>query len=131
MSNKLNRLFPEAAKTFQETPTETTIKNAVPILNIENIVSELERGDVPKELMFFRGGKNAQFRKKLEMFWLNDNIKKFVNYLESNECNELLKRNKMSINNEKFKIFFDNVNNGESILDFIAVNKTMVRSCSR
>ena len=54
------------------------------------------------------------------MFGLDVNIKTFLNYLESDECYELLKRSKMSIHIEACNIFFDNVNSGKNILDFIA-----------
>ena len=37
-SNKLNRLLPEAAKIFQETPAEASIKNEISISNIENLL---------------------------------------------------------------------------------------------
>ena len=35
MNNKLKKLFPEAAKIFDETPNETTVKNETPIPNIK------------------------------------------------------------------------------------------------
>ena len=123
MGDKLNKMFPEAANIFQETPTETAVKNEISIPNLQKITSELERGAVPKELMFFRGGENVQLRKKLDIFGLNVNIETFLNYLELGECSELLKRSKMSIHMKTCNIFFDNVNNGETILDFIAAQQ--------
>ena len=123
MRNKLNRLFPEAAKIFQEIPTEAAVKNEIPIPNIQKIARELERAAVPKDVMFFRGGENAQFCKKIEMFGLNYDIEKLLNYLESDECYELLNRNKMSIHIETGNIFFENASSGENILDFIAAQQ--------
>ena len=91
MSEKLNKLLWEADKIFQETSAEIESKNEIPVPNLQNI-AELERGVFPKILGFFRGSQNAKFWKKLEIFGLGKYMKKSVDYQESEECNELLKR---------------------------------------
>ena len=48
-------------------------------------------------------------KKKFEMFGLNDDTKKFLDCLESDECHELLERNEMTIHIETGNIFFDNL----------------------
>ena len=92
MSDKLNKLFWEADKIFPETSAEIESKNEIPIPNLQKIDTELERGVFPKILGFFRGSENAKFWKKIEIFGLGKCMKKFVDYQESEECNELLKR---------------------------------------
>ena len=67
MSHKLNRLFPETEKVFEEALTETAVENEILIPNIKKTASKLERDDVPKELMFICGGENPQFRRKFDM----------------------------------------------------------------
>lgn len=48
-SNKLNRLFPEAANLFQEAPETAAVKNQIPIGNIEKISRDLERCVIPED----------------------------------------------------------------------------------
>lgn len=60
--DKLNRLFPEAANIFQETSTENGCQKWN---SYKKTAAELERSAALKELMFLRGGENAQFCKKL------------------------------------------------------------------
>ena len=69
MSNKLNRLFPVAAKIFEKTPTEAAVKNKIPISSIQKTASELKRGVIPKELMFFRGNENDLISQKAPIIW--------------------------------------------------------------
>ena len=120
MSDGLNRLFPEAAKIFQQAPAETDVKNEISIPNLEKIASQLEGGAVPKELVFFRGSENAQFCKKLELF---GDMEQFLDYLESEDSYELLKVSKISIHMEAGIMFFDDVNSGESIFDFFTAQQ--------
>ena len=56
----------------------------------------------------------------LQLFGLKDDMEKFLNYLDSDECYELLKRNKMTTYIETGNTLFDNINSGERVLDFIA-----------
>ena len=73
--------------------------------------------------MFLDGGKNTQFCRKLKMFGLSDDMKKFLDYLESDEYYELFKSNRMSIHIETGNLIFDDANSGESIFDFFAAQK--------
>ena len=73
--------------------------------------------------MFFGGGENTQFCRKLKMFGLSDDMEKFLDYLESDEYYELFKSNRMSIHIETGNIIFDDANSGESIFDFFAAQK--------
>ena len=113
MSKKLQRLFLEADEIFQETSAEIESKNEIPTSNLQTIAAELERGFFLNILQLFRVGENAQFRKNLEMFGMGEEMEKLVDYLESEGCHELLRRNKMSIHIVTGNIFFDIVNSGK------------------
>lgn len=63
------------------------------IPNIEKIIAQLEKGSMPKKVMFSQGGENNKFWKKIEMFGPKQDSKKFLDYLKSDEWYELLKRN--------------------------------------
>ena len=76
-------------------------------------------GAFPKALQFFRGGENEQLQKNLKCLGWGKNGK-IVDYLESEEFHILVRHNKMSILIDIRNIFFDNINSGESIFDFIA-----------
>lgn len=49
ISNKLNRLFPEATKLFQEATETAAVKNEILIGNIEKISRDLERCAIPED----------------------------------------------------------------------------------
>ena len=50
MNNNLNK----------DLPVDITVKNEIPIINVEKIIAQLEKGSMPKELMLFRGGENIK-----------------------------------------------------------------------
>ena len=98
MSKKLQRLFLEADEIFQETSAEIESKNEIPTSNLQTIAAELERGF---------------FLNILQLFGMGEEMEKLVDYLESEGCHELLRRNKMSIHIGTGNIFFDIVNSGK------------------
>ena len=73
----------------------------------------------PRVLQFIRSGENA-----IEMG-------KFFEYLEYEECYELLRRNKMSIHTDTGNIFVDNINSGEIFLILLLLKKITVRNCCK
>ena len=107
MSKTLQKLFPGADEIFQEIEN----KNEIPISNLQTIAAELERGVFPRLSNSSAVVKMHNFEKNIEIFRLGEEMEKFVDYLEPEECHELLRHNKMVIHTDLGEIF-DNVNSG-------------------
>ena len=116
--DNLNKLFPKAEKVFQDQPIKDEIKNEVSHPTMEKVIEQLNVGITPSELQFFTGGKNKKFENKVNFLVIDQNGRQFLEYLQSDECSEIFKRNKITIYIETGNLFFNNVNTNESIYDF-------------
>ena len=114
LDENLQRVFPEADRVFNAKPEEAREN-----LAFEESSSTLERGEIPRELEFFTGDENNNFRQRLNKLNLNDRNRDFVDYLMSEECRDALERDNISIHIDSGDIFINNQNTGESIYDFI------------
>ena len=91
--------------------------------NIYNdFADQLDRDKIPEELEFFSGG-SEQARSlfsKLDSFKLIDRGNEdFVNYLATEECQDALERDGISIHIPTRNIFINNENTGESLYTFL------------
>ena len=79
----------------------------------------MNKSGIPFELEFFVGGEeNVDLQNKIIQLGVDEDGLKFLNYLQSDHCGELMKTNKIKIHTESGNLFFDNVNSNESIYDF-------------
>ena len=82
------------------------------------ILTRIGEDDTPLEFEFFTGGKN---KKK---FYINRDIGPssnnldFLDFLQSNQCKQVLVNNKVKIHIETGNIYYDHQDTNESILDF-------------
>ena len=84
MTDKLNTLFPEAAKIFADV-SNVRPKDELVILNINVLAKALDKGIAPKELQTFCRGENKHFVERLYRLGLDTSSVKFANYLQSKE----------------------------------------------
>ena len=111
-------MFPETDKIFQEMSAEIESKNEIPISKLQVIAAELE---IPRFYNSVMVVKMPNFEKKLAMFRWEEEMKKLVDLLESEEFHELLRRNKLSTYiSADFKIRNSKT---ESIFSFIAARQ--------
>ena len=67
---------------------------------ITEILSKIDKGKVPKQLEFFEGGQNKEFEYRLKLIGsLTDSIK-FLEFLQSDFCQEIFIENKLKIHIE-------------------------------
>ena len=115
-SEDLNKLFPKAEEVFNK---EEKIKNEIALLNYNNIMKELNRSQIPLKLDFFVGGEeNMDLQNKIIQLSIDEDGLEFLSYLQSEYCDELMKRNKIKIHLESGNLFFNNKDSGESIYSF-------------
>ena len=99
---------------FQADTNQTATNN-----RFEDFSRTLEKGQIPRELEFFNGGENQNFRANLNSLGLSQENSDFVDYLTSEDCRDVLERDNISIHVESGDIFINNQNTGESIYNFL------------
>ena len=81
LSDQLSKLFPKvqdgsASITLDNDADKT---NGLPIPTLTDILSKIDKGEVPKQLEFFEGGQNREFEKKVKLIGLSADS---IEYLE-------------------------------------------------
>ena len=93
-------------------------ENELPIPEVTEISSKIDKGEVPKQLEFFERGQNKEFEDKMKLIGLSTDSIKFLEFLQSDFCQELFIENKLKIHIETGNIFFNNLDTNESIYGF-------------
>ena len=78
ISAKLNTISPKATKILEDEAASERVKKEIVIPNLTKIFDSLEKGQTPKQLQYFYGGENREFRKKRYQFGLNKDNKNFL-----------------------------------------------------
>ena len=111
-SEELNRFFPEANKKIAG--KEEKIDD-LPLQNLVDIFSKIDKGEIPKELNFFAGALNHAFENKVRSLSISS---EFSGFLQSYICADIMKVNELKINVESRNIYHDNNDTNESIYGF-------------
>ena len=99
--NELN-LLEQLAKLFPDTGEKITEENnqkinQLPFNNSAEILSEIDRCEVPKQFEFFKGGISPEFETKAQTIGLSSDSIEFLDFLQLDICEDLLKNNKHKI----------------------------------
>ena len=113
LDENLQDIFPDADHVFEADPHEAREN-----VKYEDFSTTLEKGEIPRELEFFQGERNENFRQNLNSLGLSEENQQFVDYLTSEECRDILERDNIQIHIDSGNIFVNNQNTGESISDF-------------
>ena len=114
-SDELNRLFPEANEKIAE--QEEKIGD-LPLNNLVDILSKIDKGEIPKELNFFVGGLNNEFENRVRSLGISTSSSEFLDFLQSDICADIMKANKLKIHVESGNIYHDNNDTNKSIYSF-------------
>ena len=118
LDQNLKDVFGEGEAVLNEPlPTEPS----APTFEVNNyFADQLDRGEIPEEILFYRGGEGAS---QLQRHIINNGLEigneSFVEFLATEECQEALARDGISIHVPTGQIFVNNENIGESIFDFL------------
>ena len=117
LDKNLKDVFGEAEAVLNEPPPEPS----APSFEInDNFADQLDRGEIPEEILFYRGGEGAnQLQRHIINTGLEIGKESFVEFLAAEECQEALARDGISIHVPIGQIFVNNENIGESIFDFL------------
>ena len=83
---QLSKLFPEveddSGKYDSQDNNDDQKLNELHIPELREILSKIDKGEVPKQLEFFEGGKNKEFQDKVKLIgWSTDSIE-LLEFLE-------------------------------------------------
>ena len=81
--------------------------NDLPIQQLIEILSKIDKGEVPKQLNFLEGGEKIEFENRVKSVGLSTNSTQFLDVLESDFCQEILIQNKLKIYTETGNIFLN------------------------
>ena len=115
LDGNLRDVFPEADEALAESDIKK--ENA----RFADFSDQLDRGEIPEELKFFSGGRsnsNSLFQ-RLEAHNLIEGNQDFIEYLATDECQNALERDGISIHLSSGDIFINNENTGESLYTFL------------
>ena len=122
LSEQLQGIFPdvdEIIKKESETFKETSQDLDQIIYKLSKPNDYGENDQVTFEFEFFTGGVNPKFDSFVKRYGLaNENIQ-FVDFLQSDNCNEILQSNGLKIHVETGNIYYNDTDNNESIFDFM------------
>ena len=84
MSTQLSKLFPEVEDSTKIIDDKNNVKiNELPIQQLTEILSKIDKGEVPKPLNFFEGGENIEFENRVKSVGLSTNSTQFLDFLQS------------------------------------------------
>ena len=116
LDENLREVFPEADKVLED---DENVKGSQ---LLEDFSKQLDEGEIPDELKFFSGGKseNDPLYQQIERNNLVQGNTEFLEYLATEECQDALQRDGISIHVPTGDIFIDNQNTGESLYSFLS-----------
>ena len=122
LSEQLSKPFPEVedgdGKYVSQDNDDDQKINELPIPELTEILSKIDKGEAPKQLEFFEGGQNKEFEGKVKLIDLLTDSIEFLEFLQSDFCQEIFIQNKLKIHIETGNIFFNNLDTNESIYGF-------------
>ena len=88
----------------------------VELSQLSKTLSEINRGEAPKQLQFVTGGENQDFESRAKVIGFSTDSSEFLNFLKSSICADLLANNKLKIHTETGHIYFDNTDTNEKYI---------------
>ena len=125
LSTQLSKLFPEVedSKKIIDDKNDEKI-NELSILQ-KFCPKQLNIFEVPKQLNIFEKGENMEFENRVTSIGFSTDSIQFLDFLQSNFCQEILIQNKLKILIETGNIFFNNLDTNESIYNFFQKQENM------
>lgn len=118
LSDCLTWLFPDIDEVEEEKVKDKN--NEMEIDQVTEILARIDNDTIPLELQFFNGCVNQTFENYAKTFGLSPSNLEFLEFLQSDECKEILLTNKLQIHIETGNIYYNNQDTNESIYDFFS-----------
>ena len=85
----------------------------------KEIKEDFYEAAVPRQLDFFYGEENSNFNQVIKFLSPSNENREFITFLLSNQEQNLMANNSLSIHIESGDIFYENFNTGENFYNFI------------
>ena len=124
LDTNLREIFPDADEALYENEASKRRQQFFPYSfrtpNESEILTELDKDEIPQELEFLSGGAEQarSLLSRIDSHNLNRGNEDFVNLLGTEECQEALQRDGISMHVPTGNIFINNQNTDESIYTF-------------
>ena len=115
LNGNLREVFPEAERAFEQ-------KEVYGNETLREFSNQLDKGEIPKELEFFSGGEQnigGLYGCIRDHNLLNQGNQEFIEYLATEECQDALERDGISIHIPTGNIFINSQNTGENLYTFL------------
>ena len=115
LSDELSKLFLKSTKKIAEQEEKI---NDLPLNNLEEIFSKIDKGEIPKELKFFVGGLNNEFENRVRLLGISTGSNDLLDFRKSDISADLMMVNKLKIHIDSGNIYHNNTDTNESIYGF-------------
>ena len=118
LSQQLQKNFPDVDSTIKEKADTFKERNE----NIDELVKKIsstEESEVTFEFEFFTGGINSEFNYFVKRFGFTNENMKFVDFLQSDFCKEILQSNDLKTHIETGNIYYQDTDTNGSIFEFM------------
>ena len=116
MSEQLQEIFPDINQVIEE----DDVKFKENVYNLTEILFKI--GEVDEDTLFefefFVGGKNRKFDDHIRSLSLSTDNLEFLDFIQSDQCKQILINNKLKIHIETGNIYYENKDKSESIFYF-------------
>ena len=86
---------------------------------MDHLFDKINYGKIPADLEFYFAGRNTNFFMKFFNLGLTPDNQNSVDFISIEYCAEIMRESKLSIHIETGNIYYDNMNTGESLYEFI------------
>ena len=118
LSQQLQKFFPDVDSTIEE-KADTFKERNEDIDELIKKISSTEESEVTFEYEFFTGGINSKSNSFVKRFGVTNENMKFVDFLQSDFCKEILQSNDLKIHIETGNIYYQDTDTNESIFEFM------------
>ena len=122
LSEQLEGIFPDVDQTIQK--QSETLKERIE--NVKELIDTFTKSNnydsdeqEVLEFEFFTGGKNQKFNSFVQKFGLTTENLKFLDFLQTDFCKEILISNDLKIHIETGNIYHNDTDTNESIFEFM------------
>ena len=116
LSEQLAKLFPDVDEKITDKNDQSI--NQLRLSDLSETLSKIDKDEVPKQLEFFEGGISREFETNVRSIGLSSDSIEFLDFLQSDVCEDLLKNNKLKIHVESENIYHDNNDTNKSLYLF-------------
>ena len=116
LSEQLAKLFPDVDEKITDKNDQSI--NQLRLSDLSETLSKIDKDEVPKQLEFFEGGISREFETNVQSIGLSSDSIEFLDFLQSDVCEDLLKNNKLKIHVESKNIYHDNNDTNKSLYLF-------------